>query len=198
MKTLIVAPHPDDELLGVFHVMLKPDVTVLYVSSGKPEEIEKREIAVKEVAKCVGDIKQIFLRGADDHLSNADHVQSTIDEIQPDEIWYPAKEGGHRLHDELNLILRGTPVNKTRCYEYCVYGRNGISKIFNNLMNLLLKPFKTLWGFTPKFDEDVRPFYVFHFNSSISKMKKNAITMYRKMVGEPHRRINPYRQEMWK
>lgn len=103
-KILIVAAHPDDEVLGVGGTILKhtqngDQVSVLILGDGvtsrggSSEEIDHRIDQAKKVAKILG-VKKIILTSLPDNkfdfiplLSIAKKVEKIIDMIKPDIIY---------------------------------------------------------------------------------------------------------------
>ncbi len=91
-KLLIVAPHPDDEILGVGGSMIKAiengqEVVVLYLSSGDSIE-DVREEEARAVCSSIGVKSYHFLRLKDQTFKvSAENIKSIVkllDEIQPD------------------------------------------------------------------------------------------------------------------
>lgn len=201
MKVMIIEPHIDDSLLGTMHVLLKKDIDiyVVSVSSGKPNEIEKRERAIKYLFEGTN-VTQFFLRADDKELRCKDvvHIANAIDIIRPDKVYIPAYEG-HPLHKDINQAFKIIPLLGARCYEYVVYGRDCLAKRFTNFVNCFLAPLDWLWGgYTPKFDKSIKPYYVYEFTPEESQLKEKVISIYRYLVGDPYNRVMPYKAEIFR
>ena len=83
-KILVVAPHPDDEIIGAGGLMAKAveahhEVDVLYLSSGDSIE-DLREKEAKEVCKFMGVKEHHFLRLKDQSFKvSAQNIKKIID-----------------------------------------------------------------------------------------------------------------------
>jgi LmbE family N-acetylglucosaminyl deacetylase len=121
MQVLIVAPHPDDDVIGcggsiIRHIRKGHTVTVVYMTSGEAgslvrakEELRRiREAETSEAASVMGFSDLIFLRNADGCLSadaeNLTRLTRIIREKRPEMIYFPhAGEGcrDHRITHEI-------------------------------------------------------------------------------------------------
>jgi len=139
MKILVIAPHPDDEVLGCGGIIAKyakekNDVYVCVVTKGcKPLFNEKEnEIDLKEANnahKILGVKKTIYLdlpaamleTVPRYELNNA--IAKTINEVNPDEVYIPHRGDMHLDHkmiaDACMVALRPRGNNKiTKVYAY--------------------------------------------------------------------------------
>jgi LmbE family N-acetylglucosaminyl deacetylase len=126
---VILAPHPDDELIGLAaHIACAPDKSsfrIIYASNGAPEVKEWYPIAGCETPKDYAKLRQkeaitaletlgilesqlFFLQFAD--LSLADVVEDLMISLQgcflslkPDAVYLPALEKGHPDHDATHI-----------------------------------------------------------------------------------------------
>jgi LmbE family N-acetylglucosaminyl deacetylase len=121
MQILVVAPHPDDDVIGcggsiILHTRKGHTVTAIYMTSGEagslvhPKEALRsiREAEACEAASIMGFDDLVFLRNADGYLSadaeNLTCLIRIIREKKPEIIYFPhAAEGcrDHRLTHEI-------------------------------------------------------------------------------------------------
>lgn len=145
-RVIVFAPHPDDDILGcggvaALHRQQGAEVTFVYMTSGDaeklsgftgPELARVREEEAKKGAAKVGVTDLIFLRQPDGKLARAqgivDDVAMLIDQYQPDLIYIPHKDDGHKDHQTTFWIVekavkevpRNVPSSKkpvVLCYE---------------------------------------------------------------------------------
>jgi LmbE family N-acetylglucosaminyl deacetylase len=115
MRLLVVAPHPDDDVIGcggsiIRHIRKGHSVTAVYMTSGEAgslvhpkEELRRiREAEAREAASVMGFGDLIFLRNADGCLlADAENLTSLvriIREKRPDMIYLPHAGEGCRDH----------------------------------------------------------------------------------------------------
>lgn len=166
---LIIAPHPDDELVGCGGVYLKNaragnNVFVLYLTTGalrgEEQKAAFRRRAVLKIAQENG-IPARNLTFLNNHESGAlldvvqarnavDDIHKLIKDKQPDEVYVTAYEGGHIDHDLANLFVaaarKKTKTTKiTKYYEYEVYNNYipaslfGLKKLFQMALRETIK-----------------------------------------------------------
>lgn len=105
MKILVIAAHPDDEVLGCGGAISKhtsngDSVDILFVSDGvnarnsnNPYEVEKRKKAALSAASILGTNQPIFFDYPDNQLDTVpllhviQKIESVISELQPDTIY---------------------------------------------------------------------------------------------------------------
>lgn len=114
-KVLVVAPHPDDDVIGcggsiVKHVDRGNIVGVVYLTSGdigslahSAEEMTTiREAEAAKAAKFLGISETYFLRNPDGCLSlnrdNLVRVTTLLREFRPDVLYIPHQHDDHRDH----------------------------------------------------------------------------------------------------
>jgi LmbE family N-acetylglucosaminyl deacetylase len=150
---LIIAPHPDDEIVGCGGVYLQNahkgnDVHVLYLTkgalSGEERRAKLRRQAVVSIAKELkiptknltfldnhelGDLLEI--KKAKETIRK---ITETISDTNPHSVYVTAYEGGHIDHDLANLFVavacRQVKNKKIKYYEYEVYNNNIPVSIF--------------------------------------------------------------------
>ena len=115
MNILVVAPHPDDDLIGcggsmIRHLRNGHPLTVTYMTSGeagnlrhtKEDLTEIREREARQAAKILGIKELIFLRNADGYLQyNQDNLVTLINLIRqkkPEIIYIPHQQDKHGDH----------------------------------------------------------------------------------------------------
>ena len=146
-RTLIFAPHPDDELIGCGGLLLKAkdQVQVVYVTKGikkgQPEEIAaRRKKGVLEALKHLN-VDQVFLdfyelMDKEAVKSASDKICEIISRFNPDTIYVPAFEGGNFDHDITNYIVSQSGKN---VYEYRMYNNHvSVGKLFEILVRKIL------------------------------------------------------------
>jgi LmbE family N-acetylglucosaminyl deacetylase len=124
MNILIIAPHPDDEVIGCggairLRVERGERVSALYLTSGElglkhlPREKawKIRETEARKAAKILGLTKLHFLRQPDWMLSDhaaatAKRVRAALEESTPDVIYLPHPNDDHPDHRATLPILR--------------------------------------------------------------------------------------------
>lgn len=144
-KVLIVAPHPDDEVLGCSGLIQRllsegKQVDVAILSGGgkshagccKIDEstlIESRRNLSRKAAKTLGlPLEHIhFLDYPDGNIAfdcpETDRLKELIDMLQPDTIFVPHKGEGWSDHLEAGRIVRNLvgETSGVSLYEYCVW-----------------------------------------------------------------------------
>jgi LmbE family N-acetylglucosaminyl deacetylase len=122
-RVIVFAPHPDDDILGcggvaALHRQQGAEVAFVYMTSGDaerlsgftgPELARVREEEAKKGAEKVGVTNLTFLRQPDGKLArtqtNVDEVHMVIDQYQPDLIYIPHKDDGHKDHQATFWIV---------------------------------------------------------------------------------------------
>jgi LmbE family N-acetylglucosaminyl deacetylase len=122
MNVLVFSPHPDDDVLGcggsiIKHAQMNHQVTVVYLTSGEAGNIRysKAELAgiredeARQASLLLGTSDVIFLRYEDGYLTyNKDTLIPVVNLIrlkQPDIVYVPHKNDGHKDHIATNEIV---------------------------------------------------------------------------------------------
>lgn len=145
---LILAPHPDDEIVGCGYAIERARtagsaVHVLFLTTGlpaadamwpwmrhrHPDRVGRRRREAGRVAELAG----IHVAGFGEAASRAlrQHftetratVLATVEELAADMLWVPAFEGGHQDHDVANAIA-ATLGGSVEIWEYAAYNLAG-------------------------------------------------------------------------
>ena len=111
---IVVAPHPDDEVLGCSSVLLGSTVTVVYVTDGVPPwtaAADREELEAQRGMECIDAWGVLSSRANRVHLGFADlaawqaveqiaeSLTQVIDAAACEEVYLPAYQGGHPDHD---------------------------------------------------------------------------------------------------
>jgi len=119
---LIVAPHPDDDIIGcggsiAKHCKAGNQVTIMYMTSGdagglkyaKEELAALREEEASKAANHLGVSNLIFLRLADGYVEfnkeNLIRITCMIRDIKPDIVYIPHSQDGNRDHQVTHHLL---------------------------------------------------------------------------------------------
>jgi LmbE family N-acetylglucosaminyl deacetylase len=141
-KVLVLAPHPDDELIGCGgtlrkHCLAGDEVVCLYLTSGESSSgfshldqrtrRELRENEVRKGASIIGIEKLIFLQQKDGKLQLSEEVVSAVTkhirDLRPDVVYLPFFLDKHHDHFQTNRILDTVyqyayPTLEFRCAAY--------------------------------------------------------------------------------
>lgn len=140
MKVLVIAPHPDDEVLGcggtiARHVSAGDKVylcviTRAYTPEWPEDEIKRRREEVLRVNKILGITRTHFLDFPTVKLDTVPHkdldeaITRVVNEVQPEVVYIPHREAvniDHRLVFDAALVavrpIPGSPIRKVLSYE---------------------------------------------------------------------------------
>lgn len=141
-RALVVAPHPDDEVLGCSSVLYRSSVTVVHVTDGVPPwtaEEDREKLQARRGIECLdawgalsSEVSRVQL-GFDDLAA-----WRVVDQIVPslvraissagaDEVYLPAYQGGHPDHDASYLagVLARDALGTAAPPTWRVYGLYG-------------------------------------------------------------------------
>lgn len=147
-RILILAPHPDDEVVGAAAAISRarsaearlwvcwlttgvPARTLLWPwqRAGHPARVTRRRAEAAAAAALLGldvaGFQDWPTRTLKDHLPEARAViAAAIDRLAIDRLWVPAFEGGHQDHDAANC-LASTFRGRVAVWEFAEYGLFG-------------------------------------------------------------------------
>lgn len=145
MRVLVIAPHPDDEILGCGGTMAKrskkgDEVYVCIITKGYEPNYTKKEIEkTRKEDKIANDIlgtkKIYYLDVPTMNFENvnkgklSNDIKSIIDEVKPEEVYIPFHEDIHEEHKIISscslVALRPKYNNCKRIYEYETLSETG-------------------------------------------------------------------------
>ena len=157
-KILIIAAHPDDEIIGcggtlLKHIFNKDDVFVVYASDGESSringknKISKRQKEAKEVAKNAKIKKIFFLNYPDNQMDKINilkiskSITSIVDKVKPDIVYthhYNDLNIDHKITFEATMVAC-RPIRKkniTEIYSFEILS----SSEWHGRQNLNFKP----------------------------------------------------------
>jgi LmbE family N-acetylglucosaminyl deacetylase len=157
-KILLLAAHPDDEVVGCAAAALRAlqagaDMNALFLTNGVParvsflrwrnatayrRKLERRLGEMRAVADMLGfisvDVQPISSRTVKDRLQESrDRIEAAIQTTGADVLWVPAYEGGHQDHDAINFLasrFRG----RIEIWEYSEYHYAGGRAVSNQFI----------------------------------------------------------------
>jgi LmbE family N-acetylglucosaminyl deacetylase len=138
MKVLIVAPHPDDDIIGcggriLQHLRKGDQLQVIYITSGESGSlgISKDELALQREEEAAAAIKKLgitqtfFWRWADGYVKygKEELIQAInfIRQHQPDLVYLPHPDDGHVDHQQTTKIfLEAIGRAGGKCFQECL------------------------------------------------------------------------------
>ena len=147
-RILILAPHPDDEVVGCFEAIRQARaqgarVFILFLTTGVPSpacswpwqrpghgrRVARRLAEAQRVAEALGveilDRPRIASRDLKGHLHDGlARIVAALDRTGADRLWVPAYEGGHPDHD-LASFLAGLLRQRLPVWEFAAYNFAG-------------------------------------------------------------------------
>lgn len=119
-RLLVLAPHPDDEVIGPGGTLLHAvdagaETKVIYVTSGTPDELPAREHEAEAVCRDLG-CSHEFLRQEIFDIpieTTADAIRSAIDDFAPDTLFLPFVLDDNDDHRRLNHALLSLAITET-------------------------------------------------------------------------------------
>jgi LmbE family N-acetylglucosaminyl deacetylase len=113
-KILVIAPHPDDEILGASGLIINASnnnchITIVYLTSGSKNDTNIREKEAKAVCKKTGIDSIYFLRIKDGGVADVDvkttNLQEIVDLCDPDIVSIPFIFDEHSDHVYANKLI---------------------------------------------------------------------------------------------
>lgn len=169
MRTLVIAPHPDDEVLGVGGTMLKRHdqgcdiglviVTTMTEDQGWPREaITKKKIQTTKVAETIGiEQRNFYQLGFKttylDHYPLAELISSigaAVNDFGPHEVFVPFAYDAHSDHRR---------VNEAAFAALKPFRNVGIKRIFSyEVLSETESRFNSPRAFKPNYFVDIEPY----------------------------------------
>lgn len=131
-KILVVAPHPDDDVIGCGGSIAKhkkngSEVSIIYMTSGDAGDLQTSKIREREATSAesvLGVTNLHFLRNADGYLTydqkNLIQLIDLIRQEQPDIVYIPHRADGHKDHIVTHeLVVEAARRAGWRCYQGC-------------------------------------------------------------------------------
>lgn len=182
MKTLVVAPHPDDETLGVGGTILKRSsnkknkvywmiMTEKDKNNYKFNEIQKRRLEISKVKKLLNFKKVLCLGYPPASLENQKRslmiskIKLILDNLKPEEIFIPHYSDIHSDHRVTYEIISSCTKNFRASYIKRILCYQTISETNFNL--------KKKQQFFPNYYEDISKFI---------KKKLNILDIYKSEI----------------
>jgi LmbE family N-acetylglucosaminyl deacetylase len=147
-RRFVVAPHPDDEVLGASHVLRGGDVTVVHVTDGVPpwlDEDEGLRLLRRRRAECDAawqalgvEIDEVVSFGLADLRAwrevdeIAERLTDLVRRAPGSTVYVPAHQGGHPDHDAIfaaAILARRCGPERTRWSTFSLYGYDAGSRL---------------------------------------------------------------------
>jgi len=202
MKILVLAPHPDDDVLGcggtiLNHTQKGDEVFVVFLTSGDAGDlsISKEELATirkkeaQEAAKVLGVKNLIFLDIPDGQIEYGQphlvQLIETIRKIQPDIVYMPHAKEAHR--DHANTFILG--------YEAIIRaGANSFQEYKGKSWYVPTVLCYEVW--TPLQDVHYIADISVHINKKLEALRKHASQIKNLQYDEAIKGLNRYRGAM--
>jgi LmbE family N-acetylglucosaminyl deacetylase len=140
---IVVAPHPDDEVLGASALLTSEPVTVVYVTDGVPPDARDPTLATTRLAEAreahrllgatVDDIVRFDVgdrRVTDAVASVASMLDELVRERRSRDVYAPAYQRGHPDHDATHVaahLARRSSARNARHIRWHVYALYGLT-----------------------------------------------------------------------
>lgn len=164
-RILILAPHHDDEAIGCGGTILRylktgTQIEVIYLTDGRygilGEKAEIRELEACEAWKDYN-IKQVFLRHEDSHLSDSQAAEQLIEyirESRPDIIFTPWLLDQHVDHQYTTYFLKDA-LNRIEDNQMLICQYEVMCPLYTNLMINITKEFEEKLDILERFTSQV-------------------------------------------
>ncbi|MEQ8284616.1 PIG-L deacetylase family protein [Thalassospira sp.] len=131
-KILVIAPHPDDEIIGPggFLLMARKrhcEISIFYLSSGQVDQFEIREAESRALCQEAGWTPFFGRNTAGKHPWKADNLTEIINKLQPDILMLPFVLDDNPDHRHANEVLYNSwkatrmALKTSEVYAYQVY-----------------------------------------------------------------------------
>jgi LmbE family N-acetylglucosaminyl deacetylase len=140
-RRFVVAPHPDDEVLGASHVMRGGDITVVHVTDGVPPWLDEEQgltLGRRRQAECDAawqalgvEVDEVVSFGLSDLRAwrevgeIAERLAELVGRAPSSTMYVPAHQGGHPDHDAIfaaAILARRRDGERARWRTYSLYG----------------------------------------------------------------------------
>ena len=143
-KVIIIAPHPDDEVIGAGGTIIKLikkkcNVKIIYMTSGRLNEKEIREQELKRVCNKLG-VKHYIIGGvANQKLFGSKIIAQIIEDFKPNVILMPFilddNDDHRKTHLQFKAALKILPKanykRKITVWSYQIYGPLIVNKVID-------------------------------------------------------------------
>ncbi|WP_430475990.1 PIG-L deacetylase family protein [Thalassospira lucentensis] len=131
-KILVIAPHPDDEIIGPGGFLLMAgkqhcEISIFYLSSGREDQFETRETESRALCQEVGWSPFFGRNTAGKHPWKANSLIDIINELRPDILMLPFVLDDNSDHRHANELFHDawkvtrTVLKESEVYAYQVY-----------------------------------------------------------------------------
>ena len=129
-RVLVMAPHPDDEILGAAGLIIKAKnnnchISIIFLTSGSLDESRIREEEGRLVCNKIGVDNVFFLRISDGGIANIDvnktNLQELVNKSCPDIISLPFVFDGHLDHIYTNKLISNIFIKNSKKIDFWAY-----------------------------------------------------------------------------
>ena len=193
-KIIVIAPHPDDDILGAGGTLLKAkslgaEVHIIYVTNGEPlnsENIKRETLEVCEKAKFIPHFLNFEPKKIDVHDDDAiKNITDIINEINPGVIFISFFLDNHEDHRQVNYLMYNcfnskSFKNNIEIWSYQIYS-SILPNVIIDVTDTINKKSELIdiWKSVSKFNDLAH--YILGINASNSIYLKNS---KKKLYGE--------------
>lgn len=144
-ETIIISPHPDDECIGLYEVLVNPETNPIIIYTENVENSRREEaLKLKEQINVKG---QLFLRTIPEHFLNPENILYIPDPIFET---HPAHRlqgaiGEQLVRGGLNVIFYNTNMQAPYCHEVLEPDKK------EDLLNKVYPSQRNLWKWDKKY-----------------------------------------------
>ena len=186
-NTLIFAPHPDDEIIGLGGTMInsiknKSSIHCIYFSSNKERSEES-----KKISKLLGFTTTNLKLKENNFIINKENlikISKIINEIKPQKIFLPFLFDDHDDHRRVNQILMEIEKNKLSKINYEVWGYQVYSFFPTNVYVDITKNINKKVFYLKKYKSQIKKKNFDHFTIGINAYNSRFINTKKISYGE--------------